>query len=67
MVHMAVKRYGFHGSSTIQIDGWDIEAGRRTDAATFACRVYRTPNGLTGVPPRELLVDAIREAERRSH
>ncbi len=61
------RQRGFLGSPTIQVDGRDIEAARRTDTATLACRIYRTQNGLTGVPPRELLVDAIREAERRSH
>ena len=63
----AAKRYRFLGSPTIQVNGRDIENRRRADMATFACRVYRTPNGLTGVPPRELLLDAIREAERKSH
>jgi hypothetical protein len=59
-------RMRFLGSPTIQIDGVDIEASRRTDMATFACRVYQTANGLTGVPPRELLLAAISEAKRKS-
>lgn len=56
------RRYQFLGSPSIQVDGQDIERKRRNEAPSFACRVYRTPNGITGVPPRELLVDAIREA-----
>jgi len=58
------KRYGFLGSPTIQVDGQDIEAGRRSEKASFSCRVYRTSNGLTGVPPKNLLLDAIRDAQR---
>jgi hypothetical protein len=58
------RQHRFLGSPTIQVDGIDIEAGRRADTASFACRVYRSPGGLTGVPPVELLVDAIREAQR---
>jgi glutaredoxin len=58
------RRQGFLGSPTIQVDGRDIEASRRGEKATFACRVYRTPNGINGVPPRSLLVAAIREAQQ---
>jgi glutaredoxin len=58
------RQYGFLGSPSVQIDGHDIERDRRSDASSYSCRVYKTPNGLTGVPPRELLVEAIREAQR---
>ena len=58
------KRYGFLGSPTIQVDGQDIEAGGRNEKTSFSCRVYRTPNGITGVPPKNLLLDAIRGAQR---
>ena len=58
--------YGFLGSPTIQVDGQEIEAGRRGEKASFSCRVYRTPNGTSGVPPKNLLRDAIREAQRNS-
>ena len=57
------QRHGFLGSPTIQIDGQDIEVGRRGGKATFACRLYRTLNGVSGVPPRSLLIAAIREAQ----
>jgi hypothetical protein len=57
------RRTGFLGSPSIQVDGKDIEAGRRTERGTFACRVYRTSNGIVGVPPKALLVNAIREAQ----
>jgi glutaredoxin len=66
------RRQGFLGSPTIQVDGQDIEASRRGGKATFACRLYRTPNGVNSVPPRSLLAAAIREAQlgeatRNSH
>ncbi len=57
------QRYGFLGSPTIQVDGQDIETSRRMEKATFSCRVYRTPEGFTGVPPKNLLVDALRKAK----
>lgn len=60
------RRYGFLGSPTIQVDGRDIEVGRRNDTASFACRVYKTPHGITGVPPKSLLLDALKEAQRRA-
>ena len=57
------QREGFLGSPTIQIDGKDIEVSRRGGKATFACRLYRTPDGVSGVPPKSLLVAAMREAQ----
>ena len=55
-------RHHFLGSPTIQIDGRDIEAGRRGDEASFTCRVYKALNGFSGVPPKQMLIDAITEA-----
>ena len=59
-------RYRFLGSPTIQVDGQDIEAGRRADKASFSCRVYKTSSGFSGVPPKQLLVDATKEAQRQT-
>jgi glutaredoxin len=56
------QTYQFLGSPSIQIDGQDIERTRRNEKSSYSCRVYRTPTGITGVPPRELLVNAIRDA-----
>ncbi len=52
----------FLGSPTIQIDGVDVEpeARLRRDYG-FMCRTYETPAGLAGVPPLQLVADAIRE------
>jgi glutaredoxin len=60
------KRYHFLGSPTIQVNGRDIEVNRRNEKASYACRVYRITHGFTGVPPRQLLMDAISEAQRVS-
>ena len=45
-------RLRFLGSPTVRVDGCDIEPGaeERRDFA-LACRVYRTDEGLAGVPP----------------
>jgi len=60
------ERYHFLGSPTIQVNGEDIEVDRRHEKASYACRVYRTVHGVAGVPPKQLLVDAIREAQLHS-
>jgi hypothetical protein len=52
-------KYGFLGSPTIQVDGQDIEESRRGEKASITCRIYRTPSGFAGVPPKSLLLDAI--------
>lgn len=51
------ERLRFFGSPTIQVDGVDIDPATlgRTDYA-FSCRVY----GTSGLPPRQMLVNAIR-------
>jgi len=55
----AAEREGFIGSPSIQINGLDIEPGRRSDLPCFGCRVY--PNG-EPVPPEALIADALRNA-----
>ncbi|MEV5987498.1 hypothetical protein AB0L85_21180 [Streptomyces sp. NPDC052051] len=48
------ERRGFTGSPTVLIDGRDpfAEPGRTPG---LACRVYRTPEGLSGAPSTEQL------------
>jgi hypothetical protein len=58
------EKLHFLGSPTVQINGLDVEVSRRTDTASFSCRLYRTPSGNRAVPPKELIVEAIREAQR---
>jgi hypothetical protein len=52
----------FLGSPTIQINGRDIEVQRRSDEASFSCRMYQTREGSSGIPPKELLLAALNEA-----
>ena len=56
----AARAQRFLGSPTIRVNGRDIEpsADQRTDH-TLACRVYRTPRGLTGQPDKAWLIDAL--------
>ena len=53
------ETHRFVGSPTVRVNGKDIEpdARDRTDFG-LSCRIYRSG----GVPPRELLVRAVREA-----
>ena len=60
------NQYGFLGSPTIQVDGQDIEVSRRTDKTSFSCRVYRTQKGISGVPPKDLLLEAFKKVQRGS-
>uniref|UniRef100_A0A7V6CDT0 DUF2703 domain-containing protein n=1 Tax=Thermodesulfobacterium geofontis TaxID=1295609 RepID=A0A7V6CDT0_9BACT len=54
-------KYRFLGSPTIQINGLDIEKERRNDFPTFGCRIYKTKDGYSGIPPKELIEKAIDE------
>lgn len=58
------EKLRFLGSPTVQIDGRDIEVKRRSNAASFSCRIYKTPAGTSAVPVKEMIVDAILEAQR---
>jgi hypothetical protein len=54
----AAKLLRFVGSPSIRVNGHDIEAGaREVEDFALSCRMY----GSTGVPPKELLVAALRE------
>ena len=55
------QRERMHGSPTIQINGLDVDQAQRSNkACSFGCRVFGVANGL---PPREMLVAALREGE----
>jgi len=56
-----VKKYHFLGSPTIQINGLDIEKERRNDLPVFGCRIYKTKTGYSGVPPKEMIIEALAE------
>ena len=57
------EKLHFLGSPTVQINGRDVEVNRRSDTASFSCRMYKTPSGNGGVPPKEMIVEAILEAQ----
>jgi len=52
----------FLGSPSVRVDGVDVEprAGERTDFG-LKCRLYRSPDGQSGVPPRAWIERALRE------
>jgi hypothetical protein len=56
----AAQRERFLGSPTIRVGGRDIDPGatRRSDYG-LECRIYQTPNGLTGLPPDQWILDAL--------
>ena len=57
------ERVKFPGSPTIRIDGVDVEPGYVDDGDyTPRCRLYRTSDGLRGVPERAWIERAIDSA-----
>ena len=56
-------RLQFLGSPTIRVDGLDIDpSARESTDFGLKCRLYRSGDHLQGVPPKELLERAIKEA-----
>jgi hypothetical protein len=55
-------RLRFPGSPTIRVDGRDVEPGYE-DAGDYAprCPLFKTADGLRGVPPRAWIEAALRE------
>ena len=54
---------GFRGSPTMLID--DVEPFAGDDAAVgFACRLYRTPDGLAGAPTYEQILPTLMRFNR---
>ena len=59
----SVARLGFFGSPTVRVDGRDIERAMRPFTTYgLACRLYRHPEGMSGLPPRAMVEAAIDEA-----
>jgi len=53
-------RLGAPGSPTILVNGRDLFPSKDSAAGgALACRLYRTPAGLAGVPTVDQLVDAL--------
>ena len=57
----AAERARFLGSPTVRVDGKDIDpgAGDRSDYG-LKCRLYRSGEETSGLPPEEWIVEAIR-------
>lgn len=57
----------FPGSPTIRVDGLDVDPGY-VDPGDYTprCRLYRTPDGLRGLPERRWIEAALREGVRRA-
>jgi hypothetical protein len=60
------QRVRFLGSPTIRVAGRDIDPGttQRSDYG-LKCRIYQTPEGLTGLPPDQWILDAL--ADQQEH
>ena len=57
------RQLRFLGSPTIRIEGLDIDpSARGSNDFGLRCRVYRDGNRFAGVPPRELIERALKEA-----
>lgn len=57
------QRERFLGSPTVRIDGRDIEPGadNRSDFG-LKCRLYRTPDGLGGIPADEWVLASLADS-----
>jgi hypothetical protein len=58
----------FPGSPTIRVNGRDVDPGY-ADPGDYAprCRLYRTADGLRGLPERSWIHDALRRADSPQH
>jgi len=53
----------FLGSPTVRVEGEDVEPGARDRSDSgLKCRLYRTRDGLLGVPPDEVILVALARA-----
>lgn len=52
------ERFGFTGSPTVIVEGSDLFADA-VGPAGLTCRLYRTPNGLSGSPTVQQLMVAL--------
>lgn len=55
-------RHRFLGSPTILVNGLDIEErARKAETFQVGCRIYKTEEGLAGIPTKEMIRRALRE------
>jgi hypothetical protein len=58
----------FPGSPTIRVNGRDVDPGYvDPDDDTPRCRLYRTADGLGGLPERSWVEDALRQGDSPRH
>ena len=59
------ERARFLGSPSVRVNGVDIEPGaaERSDFG-LKCRLYRSPEGQSGLPPQRWIVYALQQAIR---
>ena len=57
----------FRGSPSVRVDGEDVQPGVE-DRTTIGrgCRVYSTPEGTSGVPPAEMIEQALQNRRAKS-
>jgi len=56
----AADRERFLGSPTVRVDGIDIDPGAaERDDFGLNCRIYRSAEGASGVPPEHWITDAV--------
>jgi hypothetical protein len=54
------QRLRFPGSPTVRIDERDLFPAPEREAWRLGCRVYATPEGLSGFPTTEMLREALK-------
>ncbi len=63
MIHVetdeAARNLRFLSSPTIRVDGQDLFPGGEQHEGALGCRVYLTPEGLSGSPTVEMLTQAL--------
>jgi hypothetical protein len=54
------QRLRFPGSPTVRLDGRDLFPAPERETWRLGCRVYATPEGLSGFPTAEMLREALK-------
>ncbi len=57
------QRLRFPGSPTVRVDGRDLFPAPEREDWRLGCRVYATPEGLSGSPSAEMLREALKAKE----
>lgn len=61
----AAERERFLGSPTVRVDGLDVDPGAASrEDFGLKCRLYRSGEGTSGLPPEQWIRDALAEGKR---